>query len=47
MSRDEAEQIVMAVEVGMGEHYGITRSQYAEALLIVTNEDADEQEEQA
>lgn len=42
MTRDEAEEIIMAVEVGFGDHYGITRSKYAEALLIVSD-DATEQ----
>ena len=35
MTRDEAEEIIMAVEVSFGDHYGITRGQYAEAMLLV------------
>lgn len=35
MTRDEAEEIIIAVEVGLGGRYGITRGQYAEAMLQV------------
>lgn len=35
MTRNEAEEIIMAVEVGLGKHYGITKAQYIEALLIL------------
>ena len=35
MTRDEADEIIMVVEVGFGDHYGITLGQYAEAMLLV------------
>lgn len=47
MTRDEAEQIVVTVEVGMSEHYGITRSQYLQALAIIQEDEASKQNTQA
>ena len=42
MTRDEAEEIVMAVEIGFGGHYGITNSQYLQGLAILqVSEEAD------
>ena len=43
MTRDEAEDIIITVEAGMGDYYGISRSQYAEALLALQSGDAAEQ----
>ena len=45
MTRDEAEETVMAVEVGFGNHYNITKAQYAEALLILARPEPPAQEE--
>ena len=42
MTRDEAEEVIMAVEVGFGDRYGITRGQYAEAMLIVLDDVAEQ-----
>ena len=35
MTRDEAEEVAMAVGVDFESRYGITKAQYAEALLIL------------
>lgn len=38
MTREEAEDIVVAVEADCGEYYGISKARYAEALLILQEE---------
>ena len=43
MTRDKAEDIVMTVEVGMGQHYHITQAQYAEALLVLASVEDEEE----
>lgn len=47
MKLNEAEQICITVEIGMAEHYGISREDYAIALLTLKANEAAQQAEAA
>jgi hypothetical protein len=45
MTIEEAEEIVMTVEAGFGDHYNITKGLYATALLILLSSEIEHEEE--